>query len=571
MSLQLKITAMVVGIVSLSVVATGVTLFYFQRSMAESNFENAGLVLADTLLTSLEEDMLESDHVHIQQAVSRLGASSGTNSLSILNSQGEVTASTLATSIGMTRSDPQILETIATATPSTRRSTAGGGELNVVLPVVNGPECYLCHQASQAVLGVIEVAIDASSLTAQLQRQGGISIALGVLGFILTSGALVVVFRRTITGRLSRLGSMARRIGDGDYTVRSMDNDADEIGQLGRAFDSTAEHLGVHERESQAFHQELEETVERRTQELDDARGYLRSALDSLQDQVMGIDMDYRITLVNHAMLEDMGWPEDGALGRYCYEVSHGKPDSCDNYGEECPIETVRRTGKSHTVVHIHRAHDGREVHLEIVASPVRNSEGEIVEVLESLRDVTERVEAGRALARNAEERAELLKNLISAQEEERKRIARDLHDEIGQALTAVAMSAAIAAEALPAEFKSVKADMERARSQAQQALSDVRRIVSELKTGRPRRPRPAGGDTVSPQVTPYGERHPGRFPVGGVGPAAPPGSRNSPLPRRPGSSHQHPSSRQGDAGHRPTGTGRRSPGVVHGRQRPGL
>jgi signal transduction histidine kinase len=74
----------------------------------------------------------------------------------------------------------------------------------------------------------------------------------------------------------------------------------------------------------------------------------------------------------------------------------------------------------------------------------------------------------------------DMLRRVVEAQEIERRRLARELHDETGQALTSILLGVkAIRASATPAEAERAEADV---RAQIVQALQDVRALAVELR-----------------------------------------------------------------------------------------
>jgi PAS domain S-box-containing protein len=81
---------------------------------------------------------------------------------------------------------------------------------------------------------------------------------------------------------------------------------------------------------------------------------------------------------------------------------------------------------------------NGDEFPIEASISQIRDADGKLYTVV--LRDVTERVKADTTLKASREELRALSANLQHVREEEKQRIARELHDDLGQQLTALKM-----------------------------------------------------------------------------------------------------------------------------------
>jgi two-component system response regulator HydG len=92
---------------------------------------------------------------------------------------------------------------------------------------------------------------------------------------------------------------------------------------------------------------------------------------------------DYTIAAVNKAF--GTYFPAQGSVvGNTCYQVSHGYDKPCDQCGESCPISEVRKTRKSHKVIHVHQGPKGQE-HVEIDILPVYNRSRKLVCFIETL------------------------------------------------------------------------------------------------------------------------------------------------------------------------------------------
>ena len=109
--------------------------------------------------------------------------------------------------------------------------------------------------------------------------------------------------------------------------------------------------------------------------------------LTSLIDQLPGcrllLDAEYRIVAANPAYSGCCGMHDSrDAVGRYCYEVSHGYDAPCDKRGESCPLQATRESGRTERCVHVHHTTEGPE-HVEVEITPLRDDKGTITLYME--------------------------------------------------------------------------------------------------------------------------------------------------------------------------------------------
>lgn len=123
---------------------------------------------------------------------------------------------------------------------------------------------------------------------------------------------------------------------------------------------------------------------------------------------------------------------------------------------------------------------DGSVAWLHGRAAPVLGADGRAVSWQGIALDVTERLEAAEALRRGEEERRALLTRLMSAQEEERARIAADIHDDPLQAIAAVGMQLDLLAEECGGTAPALER-VRRLRDSVGRAVTRLRTLLFEL------------------------------------------------------------------------------------------
>jgi PAS domain S-box-containing protein len=207
----------------------------------------------------------------------------------------------------------------------------------------------------------------------------------------------------------------------------------------------------------------------------------LRGILDSAMDAIITVDENQRVVLFNAAAEQVFGWTRDQAIGAPL---------------EALIPERFRATHKGHVSEFGRTATSSRRMgHLRIVSGLRRNGEefpldASISQIVEKghrfytviLRDVTERVRAERELRRSREEIHELALVASTAREQEKSRIARELHDELGQALTALRIDVGWLREKVAGESADVAAKLASMQLLIDGTVAASRRISADLR-----------------------------------------------------------------------------------------
>ena len=128
---------------------------------------------------------------------------------------------------------------------------------------------------------------------------------------------------------------------------------------------------------------ELEQMVRERTEALEQTTSLLEATLNAIPD-VLGIQDDqHRIIRYNAAGYRFLNRPHEDVVGKRCFELI-GRTRECTH----CATTECYRTKKPASVVRYEPALDAW---LDVRAYPILDENGELVKVIEHLRDITSR------------------------------------------------------------------------------------------------------------------------------------------------------------------------------------
>jgi PAS domain S-box-containing protein len=231
----------------------------------------------------------------------------------------------------------------------------------------------------------------------------------------------------------------------------------------------------------------------------------LAAIVDSSDDAIISKRLDGTITSWNKSAERLFGWTAQEAIGRHISLIIPG-----DRLQEE--TEIINRLKRRERIDHFETVRvrkDGSPIDISVTISPLTDATGRVLGASKVARDITERKRADELL-RASEERLrklstaldaevqartkeleqrntellwrtdqlrELSRRTMRVQDEERRRIARELHDSAGQTLTVLSMNLAALAKRVRPELRKDAQDLH----QMLQQLSQEIRTTSYL------------------------------------------------------------------------------------------
>jgi PAS domain S-box-containing protein len=218
-------------------------------------------------------------------------------------------------------------------------------------------------------------------------------------------------------------------------------------------------------------------------QELESAHAFQQSILNCLTEPIMVIGTEFQVISANHAAREFSSGDKNGTLATQCYQISHLRDSPCNGIEHPCPLQQVQEMGQPVMVVHEHFQANGERRYVEVVASPLWKMDGSFQGIIESLRDITDRKKAEEAILQYTERLKALASQLAEVEDAERQRLARELHDRVGQNLTALGINLNIIQMQMPENMStSVHFHLDDSLSLVELTAEHIRDVMADLR-----------------------------------------------------------------------------------------
>lgn len=233
---------------------------------------------------------------------------------------------------------------------------------------------------------------------------------------------------------------------------------------------------------------ELREAAARREhhqvqQALHESEKLLSGITASLGEGLFVLNDGGRLLFMNPEAERLLGWTESELFYREVHRIIHFQKQDGTPLPESCcgVLGVLRNGGVCRTDDDVFWRKDGTPMPVSIVASAIVE-DGKVIAAVVAFQDVSRRKQAERDLLESREQLRELLSCAQTVREEERTRIARELHDELGQMLTGVKLDATWLATRLSGEQPDVMNKIDSMSKLIDETLDAMRRVAADLR-----------------------------------------------------------------------------------------
>jgi PAS domain S-box-containing protein len=315
-------------------------------------------------------------------------------------------------------------------------------------------DIFVPIQVSDIRLGTVRLGYSYMAVGKEIAKAIQQIFIIGIVTIII-GGIVAYLLATFISSPIKKITDATEKVANGDLIERLTIKRHDEIGVLANSFNKMTEDL-------------------RRTTI---SKDYFDNIIGSMNDTLVVVDPDARIRSVNKATCKLLGYKEDELIGR---DISLIVPQEEPVFGGT----GFKRLFGEATIINQELDYvtkTGKPIPMLFSAAMLEDKAGGIEGTVGIARDITERKQAEEALRQSERELHFLSSQLLTAQEKERRRLSRELHDELGQALMVLKLKVRSIQRALGTGQTSLSGECDEVIGYINEVTEDVRRLSRDL------------------------------------------------------------------------------------------
>ncbi len=445
--LRTKLTILIETLIVLLVLVTGIITTMREKETLEAELRKRGLAVAADLATFTVRPLLLNDLPSLRRFINHSMEQDYVRYLMIIDPHGRVIMHSDLDEVGQTYQDQLSLAAIHSEIP-------GYSPPSVLKQREHCYDLFVPVRVSGVRLGTVRLGYSYMAVEQEVAKAQQQILFIGLVTTMI--GVILAYLLATfIASPIKQITRAIGNVANGNLDTRLMIKRNDEIGTLADSFNKMTEDL-------------------RRTTI---SKDYVDSIIGSMNDTLLVIAPDLKIQSVNRTTCELLGYREDELIGNDIHLLISQEERIFRREG----FQRLLAEGSIVNYEMDYITKKGKRIPVLFSAAVLKDKNGMDIGVVGIARDITERKLTEEALRESERELHFLSSQLLKAQEEERRRLSRELHDELGQSLMVLKLKLRSIRTGLSPEQVKLQKDCDEILSYINEVTENVRRLSRDL------------------------------------------------------------------------------------------
>ncbi len=445
LNLKGKVALLIESLVVALVVLTGAVTTMREKKTLENELLKRGFAVATDLATFSAEALLSKDLATLRRCINHFMTQDYVLHAFILDPEAKVVMHNDLTQVGKTYQDALNIAAVESKRPGcVRIARQTDTYFDIFAPI----------QVADVRLGTIRLGYSHLAIEKEIATTRRQIILIGIVTTVI-GGMVAYVLAAFISSPIKKITDAIEEVSAGDLKTQLTIQSNDEIGTLARSFIRMTEDL-------------RKTTI---------SKDYMDNIIGSMNDMLIVVDPNARIRNVNRATCDLLEFQEDELIGRNFDLIVPGEENffQISGLGKQ-PGETSAVNRQVHYVTK-----NGKSIPVLFSAAMLKNKDGDILGAVGIARDITERIKTEEALKKSEKKLRFLSYQLLTAQEEERRRLSTELHDELGQSLMVLKLKVRAIQRGFGIEGNRLSRECEDVIGYIKEVTENVRRLSRDL------------------------------------------------------------------------------------------
>ena len=258
-SIRFKVILPVLVVFIVGIANFSYLILWWQRSAFKKTAMSEVETTSQIVMSTIADEMRLGKGWEVQDKIEDFRRVKGLASLRVVDNEAKVVYARHRENIGRNMRE----EISSDMNPDRPMESFIGTNLRMVSPILNREECHQCHGSENITTGYLVTTVRLDDLARMAFVGRNYNLGVAVITVFIVCSVILVLLSHNVIHPLRELGRSMSRLETGDLAVSAPYEGNDEIGRLGKSFDSMVRRLREARQEIQSLHTAQMQRVEK--------------------------------------------------------------------------------------------------------------------------------------------------------------------------------------------------------------------------------------------------------------------------------------------------------------------